>query len=170
MMLPDVLEDDLRIVFCGTAASRKSAELRRYYAGPGNKFWKVLKEVGLTPILLSPQQYLDLPQYKIGLTDLVKHDSGMDYQVDFKTKGAEALRTKILRYEPRVLCFNGKRAAQEFLSHPSIDYGLQEELIGPTLLFVAPSTSGAACGSWDVKWWFELASYEQFSPSNGLKV
>lgn len=65
-MLPKVLEKDLRIVFCGTAAGKRSAELQMYYAGQGNKFWRVLEEVDLTPELLSPHQYTNLPQYRIG--------------------------------------------------------------------------------------------------------
>lgn len=154
-MLPDVLENDLRIVFCGTAAGEKSAELQKYYAGKGNKFWRVLKEVGLTPKMLSPHQYADLPQYRIGLTDLVKYGSGMDHQIDFKNKGTEALRSKIMEFKPVVLCFNGKRAAEEFLSR-SVGYGIQRERIGSTQLFVAPSTSGAANGFWNIGWWYEL--------------
>jgi len=154
-MLPDILENNLKVVFCGTATGEKSAKLQMYYAGSGNKFWKVLKEVGLTPETLAPRQYTDLPKYGIGLTDLVKQMSGMDHQIDFKDEGDEVLRDKILKYQPKILCFNGKRAAQEFLSR-SVNYGLQPEQIGATSLFVAPSTSGAANGFWDVKWWFEL--------------
>ena len=40
MILPDLLDYDLNIVFCGTAASKKSKNFNAYYAGPGNKFWK----------------------------------------------------------------------------------------------------------------------------------
>ena len=48
MILPDVLTYNLKIVFCGTAASKKSKLLKSYYAGPGNKFWKTLYEIKLT--------------------------------------------------------------------------------------------------------------------------
>jgi TDG/mug DNA glycosylase family protein len=120
-MLPDVLHNDLKIVFCGTAAGDTSARLQMYYAGPGNKFWKVLHEVGLTPRVLVPKEFVDLPQYGLGLTDLVKDASGMDNNIDFTNKGTEILRDKIIRFRPRVLCFNGKRAAQEFLSR-SVSY------------------------------------------------
>jgi len=154
-MLPDLLEYNLRIVFCGTAAGKKSAQLQMYYAGQGNKFWRVLKEVGLTPELLSPHQYTDLLNYRIGLTDLVKYRSGMDHQIDFKNKGSRALHSKIQKFKPVILCFNGKRAAEEFLSH-TVSYSAQQEQISLTRLFVAPSTSGAANGFWDTSWWYEL--------------
>lgn len=154
-MLPDVLEENLRVVFCGTAAGERSAQLQMYYAGRGNKFWRILKEVDLIPELLSPHQYTDLIKHRIGLTDLVKHESGMDHKIDFKNNGAEALRGKMLRFKPSILCFNGKRAAEEFLSR-SVDYGIQKERIGSTELFVAPSTSGAANRYWDTSYWFDL--------------
>jgi double-stranded uracil-DNA glycosylase len=47
-MLPDVLRQGLRLVICGTAAGKRSAAKKQYYAGRGNQFWKVLYNVGLT--------------------------------------------------------------------------------------------------------------------------
>ncbi len=154
-MLQDVLETGLRIVFCGTAAGEESAKRKMYYAGKGNKFWRAIHEVGLTPELLSPDQYVILPKYRIGLTDLVKGQSGMDDGIDFKKKGVEELRVKMLKYKPILLCFNGKRAGREYFSK-DVEYGIQEDMIGSTKLFVVPSTSGAASKFWDIKWWYEL--------------
>jgi TDG/mug DNA glycosylase family protein len=68
----------------------------------------------------------------------------------------EALRDKILRYQPRVLAFTSKRAAEEFLRRP-VHYGLLEEKIGGTLLFALPSPSGAARRYWDPGPWRDLA-------------
>src|SRR2546427_10087333 len=48
--LPDLLAPSLRVVFVGTAAGRESAA-KCYYAGRGNRFWRTLHEVGLTPRL-----------------------------------------------------------------------------------------------------------------------
>lgn len=142
---------------CGSAAGRRSAELRQYYAGRGNKFWSTLERVGLTPRRLLPSEFQLLPSFGIGLTDVVKAQSGSDSELDFTRADPDALRAKILRCEPRLLCFNGKRAARTFLRRARIDYGLQAERIGATRLFVAPSTSGAASGSWDLGLWQQLA-------------
>jgi TDG/mug DNA glycosylase family protein len=155
--LPDVLSNGLKIVFCGTAAGDKSAQVGKYYAGPGNKFWKVLFQVGLTPIQLTPCRFEELPQYGIGLTDLNKYHSGMDNKVTFDKSGTEALRDKIMKFQPVILCFNGKRAGKEFFCVKHIEYGFRSERIGTTRLFVAPSTSGAANGFWDIGWWHKLA-------------
>jgi TDG/mug DNA glycosylase family protein len=55
--LPDLLRPGLRLVICGTAAGRTSAAQRAYYAGRGNKFWRVLHEVGLTVTEFRPRDY-----------------------------------------------------------------------------------------------------------------
>jgi TDG/mug DNA glycosylase family protein len=156
-MLPDLLRDNLTLVFCGTAAGNKSAQLKQYYAKPGNKFWKVLYEVGLIPVQLEPPEYLRLLNYGIGLTDLVKNISGRDKNLNPSDFGVEGLIKKIEKYQPKILCFNGKRAAVEFLGRP-VQYGLQPETFGVTKIYTATSTSGAANGSWDLRVWQALAS------------
>ena len=156
-MLPDVLGPDLKIVFCGTAAGHKSAELGFYYAGNGNKFWKTLFETNLTPRLLRPSEFSELISLGIGLTDMVKDKSGMDNSLirsDFKNNG---LVDKIKKYNPRYLCFNGKKAAKEFYGYDYVEYGLQEKSVNDTRMFIAPSTSGAANGFWDLNHWIKLA-------------
>jgi TDG/mug DNA glycosylase family protein len=157
-MLPDILDHHLNLIFCGTAASTRSAERGMYYAGPGNRFWLTLHEVGLTNRLLDPAEFATLLSYGIGLTDLVKHKAGMDKVLvggDFKD-GRQRLRQAILEYRPRFLCFTSKEAAKQFFGLRRVAYGLQEGTIGETRLFVAPSTSGAARGSWDIRFWKEL--------------
>lgn len=128
-----------------------------YYAGPGNLFWPVLYEVGLTPVRLAPADFRQVLDYGIGLTNLVKSKAGMDSVLrspDFEN--ATVLR-KMQQFQPRFLCFNGKRGAQEFLRRP-VAYGLQPETVGVTRLFVVPSTSGAAKRYWDIQWWQEIAA------------
>lgn len=53
--------------------------------------------------------------------------------------------------------FNGKKAAQVFLCERRVVLGLQTKQVERTRLFVAPSTSGAANGYWNVDVWYELA-------------
>ncbi len=156
-MLKDLLTHGQRIVFCGTAASAVSAARGEYYAGPGNKFWSILSEVGLTPRQLAPGEYEDLLEFGIGLTDIVKGQAGGDADIDFAQSNPEELRRKIHCFSPALLAFNGKKAAQVFLRKRRVDLGLQIEQVGPTRLFVAPSTSGAANGYWDEGPWCELA-------------
>src|SRR3546814_18596882 len=71
-VLPDVLAPGLRLVFCGSAAGRKSAELGAYYAGPGNKSWPTLYEIGLTPRHFRPPEFRELRTLGIGPPPLPK--------------------------------------------------------------------------------------------------
>lgn len=155
-VLGDVLAPNLRVVFCGTAVGAASARRYAYYAGPGNHFWRTLHEVGLTPRLLEPEQYETITEYRLGLTDLAKTISGSDAVLRDEHFDGESLRRKIFRFQPRLLAFTSKRAAEEYLGH-SAEYGLQEEGIGQTVLFVLPSPSGAARRYWSVEPWRELA-------------
>ena len=158
-ILPDVLNSDLNIVFCGMAAGNRSAAMRAYYAGSGNKFWRVLADTGLTPELLQPSQFHSLPDFGIGLTDVAKYASGNDVDILHSDRDPGAVRAKILRYSPKILAFNGKKAAATFYKCKTGDvkYGLQGEMLGSTSIYVLPSTSGSANGYWDVSYWRELA-------------
>ena len=157
-ILREVLRPGLRLVFCGSAPGKRSALLSEYYAGPGNRFWPTLAEIGLTPKQLSPSEFELLLTYGIGLTDLVVHEAGNDADITFSDAARERLEATILAYAPAYVCFNGKRSAKEYLQERSVHYGLQSRRIGTTQLFVAPSTSGAARRSWDLSPWQELAS------------
>lgn len=156
-MLPDLLAPNLKLVVCGSAAGAASAARGLYYAGPGNKFWRTLAETGLTHRLFSPEEYRELLGCGIGLTDVVKGQSGADAAIDFGGADAAGLRQKVLRYAPRVLAFNGKKAAGVFLERSRVEYGIQGERIGGTAVFVAPSTSGLAQRWWDAGVWGVLA-------------
>lgn len=156
-VLEDVLARNLALVVCGMAAGHRSGQRRQYYAGPGNRFWPTLAAVGLTPGELAPADASRLLECGIGLTDLAKDQVGNDDEVHVGRAEALLLRAKIVLYQPRYLCFNGKRAAQVFLSTPHIDYGVQRERVGRTVLFIAPSTSRAANATWDESIWQDLA-------------
>ena len=72
MILPDLLDHNLDIVFCGTAAGDISASRKSYYAAPGNQFYPTLWNCGFTSRLLLPEEFNKLTSYRIGLTDLAK--------------------------------------------------------------------------------------------------
>lgn len=156
-MLPDVLAPGLRLVFCGTAPGTVSAQRKAYYAFPGNRFWPTLALTGLTPVQLAPHEYPRLLEFGIGLTDLVKDQAGSDAALRFEPANRPRLEQAIQHFQPGILCFNGKRAAMEYLGSKRVEYGVHAAQIGSTRLFVAPSTSGLAVRSWSFPVWEELA-------------
>jgi TDG/mug DNA glycosylase family protein len=156
-ILPDVLAPGLRIVFCGYAPGTASAKAGAYYAGPGNRFWATLHEVGLTPALLAPAEFARLPEFGIGLTDVSKTASGSDQEVGQRGVDPARLAATIAANGPTHLAFNGKNAARAALGRP-VTYGTQPERIGGASVWVLPSTSGAARRFWNIEPWHELAA------------
>jgi TDG/mug DNA glycosylase family protein len=155
-ILPDVLRPGLRLVFCGTAAGKRSAAERAYYAHPGNMFWRALFEAALTPRQLAPSEFPLLPDYGIGLTDLAKRHAGNDNELPQDAFDVPALIAKIERHAPRMLAFTSKHAARALLDR-AVNYGLQEKPIAGTQLFVLPSPSGQARGHWNLALWQALS-------------
>ena len=158
-VLPDVLGRNLALVFCGTGAGRKSAEVGAYYAKPGNRFWPTLHEIGLTPTLFDPRRFADVLKLGIGLTDIAKQHIGQDHEIDLAGVDAAGLSRKIRQFAPGILAFTSKKAASLFFAKPTglIGYGLQSETIGATRIFVLTSPSGQARKYWDITPWRELA-------------
>jgi TDG/mug DNA glycosylase family protein len=166
-ILKDLLTPNLKAVFCGTAAGTASARRGAYYAGPGNAFWPTLYKVGLTPRLFRPEEYEQLLELGLGLTDIVKTASGGDHELEKQHFDRDGLRRKISRFRPRIIAFTSKRAALEFLGASTVEYGLLDEQVGDTRLFVLPSPSGAARGHWDIAPWHELAARIGRAPGTG---
>jgi double-stranded uracil-DNA glycosylase len=158
VILPDLLANNLDLVIVGTAAGRVSARRGLYYAGPGNRFWRTLREVGLTPIELRPDEHAKLLDYGIGLTDLAKGACRADSNLKPVDFDRMRLRAVIKTRSPRLLAFNGKTAAARYfnVSTAQINYGRQPDTIGQTAIYVCCSTSPAN-GHWSCEAWEELA-------------
>jgi TDG/mug DNA glycosylase family protein len=159
--LPDQLQENLRLVFVGTAASTRSADVGHYYAHPGNRFWRTIYQVGLTPRRYEPREFPALLELGIGFTDLCKSGAGMDHQALAFPVDIPAFREKIRRYRPKTVAFTSKKAASLFYGRPTkaITLSRQPTLDGLPEIFVLASPSGAASGSWSVQPWQELADW-----------
>jgi TDG/mug DNA glycosylase family protein len=150
---------DLDLVFVGTAAGHRSAAERAYYAHPGNRFWRTIHEIGLTPRLYSPYEFPELLKLKIGFTDMSKIGSGMDHEIAREHFDVTLFETKMRRFAPRTIAFTSKKAASLWygVSTKRVAYGLQPPQPDFPAVFVLPSPSGAASSSWDIEPWQALA-------------
>jgi len=162
-VLPDIIAPGLSVMFCGTAVGECQAARGHYYAGPGNRFWRLLHQAGFTSRQLAPEEDVALPSYGYGLTDLVKlvaqsHDRGLTFDVP-------SLVENVQTYRPRWLAFTSKTAGQAAarglgLTRPEL--GPAGWQIGDSAVFVLPSPSGAnQRREYDgratrVEWWSEL--------------
>lgn len=166
-ILKDILRPNLSLVICGTSAGKRSAEVGSYYAGTNNLFWKILRETKLTndekPV--ASHNCEDLLSYGIGLTDIAKKVSGVDAGISEKDYDIEDFIAKMNLFKPKIVCFNGKRAAAIFLSwhfkrkvkSSHIKYGLYPIQDSMFEIFIAPSTSGSARRYWEPEYWNKLA-------------
>ncbi len=159
-MLPDRLAPDLMILFCGTAASHRSAERGAYYAGPGNRFWSLLAETGLTTRQLLPEDDVTLPILGFGLTDLAKGVSGMDRDIARGNYLPERLAGLVAIWKPRALAFTSLTAARLALRDPRLAAGrLKASPFAGTEVWILPSPSGAARGTFRIGPWQDLADW-----------
>jgi double-stranded uracil-DNA glycosylase len=157
--LPDLLQDHLRLIFVGTAAGQRSADLGHYYAHPGNRFWRTIHEIGITPRRYQPHEFPSLLKLGIGFTDMCKVGAGMDHEALNSPIDLPAFREKMLRYRPKTIAFTSKKAASLFYGRPTkaVALGRQPPQQDFPIVFVLASPSGAASGHWSVQPWRELA-------------
>ncbi len=151
-VLDDILGPGLRLVICGTAAGTRSAALKHYYSGQGNRFWDTLKDTGLIPDDFDPCQEEKLPErgIAIGLTDLAKMVSGGDKPLPPGCWNVAGFKEKLREHQPRVVAFNGKKAAKVCFHVKTVEYGEQPRSpeFPDIVFFVATSTSRQASGPW----------------------
>lgn len=159
-ILPDILPGGLRAAICGMAAGEMSSKRKAYYDDYRNSFWNVLHEVGLKPHKLKAEDFLTLPTYGLGLTDIAKSVFGTDVTLPTEAFDVPTFMEKIRLCRPNILAFNGKKVARVFYGLPSrtkLRYGPGPPIENFPQTFVLPSTAGGARRFWDVKWWQKFA-------------
>ncbi len=158
MILPDHLAPGLRVVFCGTAAGAMSAARGHYYANPGNLFWRLLAETGLTPRRLAPAEDHLLPGLGLGLTDLAKSVAGQDVAIPRDAYDPERLFALMAHCRPRTLAFTSLTAARLALGRPARPGPLPEDRrLAGLELWALPSPSGLARRHFSAAPWHALA-------------
>jgi TDG/mug DNA glycosylase family protein len=134
----------LDVLFCGINPGLESAARGHNFARPGNRFWKALHGAGFTPRLLTPEEDVLLPQFGIGMTNVVDRASrgAADLSVAELRAGARALERLVRRWEPRVLAIVGLGAYRVGFERPRAGLGLQPDEVGGRPVWVLPNPSG----------------------------
>jgi double-stranded uracil-DNA glycosylase len=142
--LPDVIAQDLKIVFCGINPSVYSAAVGHHFARPGNRFWPALHAAGFTDKLLSPAEDRTLLTLGYGLTNVVAGATARADKLsdDDLAHGRRQLLRKVRRYQPKALAILGVTAYRSAWSRPKAALGLQDEWIDETRIWVLPNPSG----------------------------
>ncbi|WP_261134080.1 mismatch-specific DNA-glycosylase [Bacillus sp. Marseille-Q3570] len=144
--IPDLLDDNLKIVFVGFNPSIRSGETGHHYANPRNRFWNILHQSGLTDRVYDPREdRLLLTKFGYGFTNIVERPTKEAAEItkaEYKD-GKVLLRKKLKRYQPQVVCFVGKGVYNQYSGRRKVEWGLQKEpVISGMKEFVAPSSSG----------------------------
>ena len=142
--LPDIVADDLLVLFCGINPGLKSAESGHNFARPGNRFWPALHGAGFTPRRLAPEEDGLLPSFGLGISNLVDRPSRgeADLSREELRAGAAALEALVARIRPRVLAIVGIGAYRVGFARPKATLGLQPETVAGVPVWVVPNTSG----------------------------
>src|ERR1700733_8966953 len=142
--LPDVIADDLVVLFCGVNPGLSSAAARAPFATPSDRWWPALYESGFTPRRLAPHEAHELLALGLGLTSLIRRPTvGVAElaKAEF-VAGGQLLRRRVLARRPRWLAVLGVTAYRAAFGRPDAAVGLQEDTIGPTRLWYFSTGAG----------------------------
>lgn len=143
-VLPDVLADHLRVLFCGINPGLWSAATGHHFARPGNRFWPALHASGFTPRQLRPDEQETLPSLGLGLTNVVARASARadELSAEELLEGGGLLREKVERHRPAWLAVLGVTAYRSAFSDRHARVGPQDASLGATRVWVLPNPSG----------------------------
>jgi TDG/mug DNA glycosylase family protein len=142
--VPDLIAQDLRVLFCGINPSLYSAAVGHHFARPGNRFWPAIHGAGFTPELLVPARERELLHAGIGITNVVSTATASADELSREEyrRGIAALRRKLRRYRPRVIAFLGMGAYRIASGRPGATIGLQAEPFAGVVAWALPNPSG----------------------------
>ena len=137
----------MRVLLVGINPGIRSAEIGHHFAGYSNRFWKLLYESRLVPEPIGTEDDHRLPDWGIGITNLVPRATpGIDTlrPAEF-VAGALTLRRKVRRWKPQIVALVGVTLFRSlFAKRPGerIVPGLQPERLEGARVFVLPNPSG----------------------------
>ena len=127
-------------MFVGIQPGGEPAEGGHHFADLHDRFWDLVNESELVSDIVGAENDHLILDEKCGLTLLTK----------VETPGPNTAREafdvggfikKMESFKPKVVAFNGKRAYQEVFRNAPKDFGLADDIVGDSYVFVLPSSS-----------------------------
>lgn len=144
--LRDRIKPGVRVLFVGINPGVRSALSGHHFAGPSNRFWKLLFESRLVPERITFEDDDRLPEFGYGITNIVPRatPSISTLAPAEYVAGRLRLRRKVLRYQPPIIAMVGVTVFRAMFPErkDKVTLGPQPERIGGTVVFVLPNPSG----------------------------
>ncbi len=149
LRLRDRIRPGVRLLFVGINPGVRSVLTGHHFAGYSNRFWKLLSDSRLTPKLLTYEDDVRLPEWGLGITNLIARPSpGIgDLRAEEYAASWSTLDRKLRRYRPKAVAFVGVTLYRAILpvldcAPPVRRVGLQPITIHGASVFVLPNPSG----------------------------
>jgi double-stranded uracil-DNA glycosylase len=145
--LTDHIQPKVQILFVGINPGLRSAATGHHFAGHSNRFWKLLFESKLTPKPLTYRDDWRLPEWGLGLTNIVQRPSaGIDALKPREyIAGRKRLIATVTRYRPQAVALLGVTIYRTLFPGyrtGRISLGPQAESLAGRPIFVLPNPSG----------------------------
>ncbi|MBA4121983.1 MAG: G/U mismatch-specific DNA glycosylase [Acidobacteria bacterium] len=140
----DLIDYNLKILFCGINPGMWSGATGFHFAKPGNRFWKALYLGGFTTRLLHPSEEQELLENGYGITSFCKRTTTRADELSNEEiiEGGKNLVKKIKKFKPQNLAVLGIGAYRTAFQQPKAKLGLQNEKIGSANIWLLPNPSG----------------------------
>jgi TDG/mug DNA glycosylase family protein len=142
--LADIIDENLKIIFCGINPGLKSAVEGRHFSRRSNRFWKVLHLAGFTPYQIEPIDDTTILNFGYGLTTAVERATvrADELSKDEFVNAFEGFKLKMIRFKPEYIAFLGKAAYMAFSGRKDVTWGAQPEGFCDAMVWVLPNPSG----------------------------
>ncbi|NMP22081.1 mismatch-specific DNA-glycosylase [Sulfobacillus sp. DSM 109850] len=149
--------EHLDVLFVGYNPGMRSEETGHHFAGPGNLFWALLADSGLTGQRLTFEQDRELLFWRIGIVNLVDRPTPGTADLDpiELLQGGLRCRARVDQLRPKVVAFLGKeifRYYRQMSKSAPITWGIQPDgLVAGVWEAVLPNPSRRSTMAYELR-------------------
>ncbi len=148
--VPDLLAEDLRLLFVGINPGLWTAAVQTHFAHPGNRFYPALLRAGVLTEPVDPSAGMtdaDRDRFRargLGITNLARRATARASELSREElrQGGGQLRALVRARSPRVVAVAGVTAYRDAFGERRATTGLQEAPFEGAELWVVPNPSG----------------------------
>jgi double-stranded uracil-DNA glycosylase len=148
--VPDLVGDDVRLLFVGINPGLWTAATQTHFAHPGNRFYPALLRGGVISLPIdhaagmNDEQRRHLTDRGIAITNIVDRATARASELDRTElrEGAQRLTAKVHAWQPRVVAIAGITAYRVAFDRRRSMAGCQNERLAGAELWIVPNPSG----------------------------